>query len=100
MNTLVLFALLFFCMAIGMPIAISLGLSSIVTIVFFSQDSLASLTIKMFETSEHYTLMSIPFFVLAGVLMSTGGVAKRMAACCVRRCRAPARPRWWPSAQS
>ena len=78
MNTLVLFALLFFCMAIGMPIAISLGLSSIITIVFFSQDSLASLTIKMFETSEHYTLMSIPFFVLAGVLMSTGGVAKRM----------------------
>ncbi|MBP7605452.1 MAG: TRAP transporter large permease subunit [Giesbergeria sp.] len=78
MNTLVLFALLFFCMAIGMPIAISLGLSSIVTIVFFSQDSLASMTIKMFETSEHYTLMAIPFFVLAGVLMSTGGVAKRM----------------------
>ena len=78
MNTLVLFAMLFFCMAIGMPIAISLGLSSIVTIVFFSQDSLASMTIKMFETSEHYTLMAIPFFVLAGVLMSTGGVAKRM----------------------
>ena len=78
MNTLVLFTLLFFCMAIGMPIAISLGLSSIVTIVFFSQDSLASMTIKMFETSEHYTLMAIPFFVLAGVLMSTGGVAKRM----------------------
>ena len=78
MNTLVLFSMLFFCMAIGMPIAISLGLSSVVTIVFFSQDSLASLTIKMFETSEHYTLMSIPFFVLAGVLMSTGGVAKRM----------------------
>ena len=78
MNTLVLFAGLFFCMAIGMPIAISLGLSSLVTIVFFSQDSLASMTIKMFETSEHYTLMSIPFFVLAGVLMSTGGVARRM----------------------
>ena len=78
MNTILLFAVLFFCMAIGMPIAISLGLSSIVTIVFFSQDSLASLTIKMFETSEHYTLMSIPFFVLAGVLMSTGGVAKRI----------------------
>ena len=78
MNTLVLFAMLFFCMAIGMPIAISLGLSSVVTIVFFSQDSLASMTIKMFETSEHYTLMAIPFFVLAGVLMSTGGVAKRM----------------------
>ncbi len=78
MTTLVLFSLLFFCMAIGMPIAISLGLSSLVTIFFFSQDSLASMSIKLFETSEHYTLMSIPFFVLAGVLMSTGGVAKRM----------------------
>lgn len=78
MNTLVLFAALFFCMAIGMPIAVSLGLSSLLTIFFFSQDSLASMSIKIFETSEHYTLMSIPFFVLAGALMSTGGVAKRM----------------------
>jgi len=78
MNTIVLFAVLFFCMAIGMPIAVSLGLSSLVTIFFFSQDSLASMTIKLFETSEHYTLMSIPFFVLAGALMSTGGVARRM----------------------
>ncbi len=78
MNTLVLFITLFFCMAIGMPIAVSLGLSSLVTIFFFSQDSLASMSIKLFETSEHYTLMSIPFFVLAGALMSTGGVAKRM----------------------
>ena len=78
MNTAVLFITLFFCMAIGMPIAVSLGLSSLVTIFFFSQDSLASMSIKLFETSEHYTLMSIPFFVLAGALMSTGGVAKRM----------------------
>ncbi|MEP6557080.1 MAG: TRAP transporter large permease subunit, partial [Burkholderiales bacterium] len=31
-----------------------------------------------YETSEHYTLLSIPFFILAGVMMSTGGVAKRM----------------------
>jgi len=78
MNTLVLFAVLFFCIAIGIPIAVSLGLSSLLTIFFFSQDSLASMAIKIFETSEHYTLMSIPFFVLAGALMSTGGVAKRM----------------------
>ncbi len=78
MNTFVLFVGLAFCMAIGMPVAISLGLSSLVTIFFFSQDSLASMSIKLFETSEHYTLMAIPFFVLAGNLMSTGGVAKRM----------------------
>ena len=78
MNTILLFSCLFLCMAIGMPIAISLGLSSLLTIFFFSQDSLASMSIKLFESSEHYTLMAIPFFVLAGNLMSTGGVAKRM----------------------
>ena len=78
MNTVVLFVCLFAFMAIGMPVAISLGLSSLLTIAFFSQDSLASMSIKLFETSEHYTLMAIPFFVLAGNLMSTGGVAKRM----------------------
>lgn len=78
MNTFFLFGSLFFCMAIGMPIAISLGLSSLLTIIFFAQDSLASLSIKLYETSEHYTLLAIPFFILAGALMSTGGVARRM----------------------
>lgn len=78
MNTIVLFTILFACMLMGLPIAISLGLSSLVTIFFFSQDSLASMSIKLFETSEHYTLLAIPFFVLAGNFMSTGGVAKRM----------------------
>ncbi|HQZ07777.1 MAG TPA: TRAP transporter large permease subunit [Burkholderiaceae bacterium] len=78
MNTAVLFICLFLFMAIGIPVAISLGLASLLTIAFFSQDSIASMSIKLFETSEHYTLMAIPFFVLAGNLMSTGGVAKRM----------------------
>lgn len=78
MNTLFLFTVLFFCMAIGMPIAVSLGLSSLLTIAFFAQDSLASLSIKLYETSEHYTLLAIPFFILAGSLMTTGGVARRM----------------------
>jgi len=78
MSIAFLFISLFLCMAIGLPVAISLGLSSILTIVFFGGDSLASLTIKLYETSELYTLLSIPFFILAGTMMSTGGVAKRM----------------------
>ncbi|HRD97144.1 MAG TPA: TRAP transporter large permease subunit [Rubrivivax sp.] len=80
MNTAILFITLLILMLAGMPIAIALGLSSLLTILLVGQDSLASLTIKVFETSEHYTLLSIPFFVLAGALMSTGGVAKRMVA--------------------
>ena len=78
MNTAILFTSLFLFMALGMPVAIALGLSSILTILFFGDDSLASLSIKLYETSEHYTLLSIPFFILAGAMMSTGGVAKRM----------------------
>ncbi len=78
MTTAVLFILLFVLMMIGMPVAVALGLSSLVTILLFSQDSLASLSLKLFETSEHYTLLSIPFFILGGAFMTTGGVAKRM----------------------
>ena len=78
MTTAVLFILLFVLMLIGMPVAVALGLSSLVTILFFSQDSLASLSLKLFETSEHFTLLAIPFFILGGSFMTTGGVAKRM----------------------
>ncbi len=79
MTTFTLFALLFGCMMLGMPIAIALGLSSITTILLFSNDSLASVALKLFEAvSEHYTLLAIPFFILSSAFLSTGGVAKRI----------------------
>jgi C4-dicarboxylate transporter DctM subunit len=77
-TTAFLFVLLFAFMLLGMPIAIALGLSSVLTILFFGQDSLASLSLKLFETSEHFTLLAIPFFILSGAFMTTGGVARRM----------------------
>ena len=55
-----------------------LGLAGSLTIMIFSQDSVRSLAIKLFETSEHYTLLAIPFFLLAGAFMTTGGVARRL----------------------
>ncbi len=78
MTTVALFVMLFVFMFMGTPVAVALGLSSLLTILFFGTDSLASLSLKMYETSEHFTLMAIPFFVLAGAFMTTGGVAKRM----------------------
>ena len=79
MTTATLFILLFSCMLIGMPISIALGFSSIVTILLFSNDSLASIALKLFEAlSEHYTLLAIPFFILSSSFLSTGGVAKRL----------------------
>ena len=65
-TTVALFVLLFVFMLIGMPIAVALGLSSLLTILLFGNDSLASLSLKLFETSEHFTLLAIPFFILVG----------------------------------
>ncbi len=78
MTILFLFFVLFLLMLIGVPIAVSLGLAGSVTIMLFSPDSVRSLAIKLFETSEHYTLLAIPFFLLSGAFMTTGGVAQRL----------------------
>lgn len=55
-----------------------LGLAGATSILLFSPDSLSSLAIKLFETSEAYTLLAIPFFLLSGAFMTTGGVAQRL----------------------
>ncbi|WP_339779262.1 TRAP transporter large permease subunit [uncultured Thalassospira sp.] len=73
-----LFVLLFVLMAFGAPIALSLGVSSLATILLFSNDSLATLAEKLFSGMEHYTLLAIPYFILASTFLSTGGVARRL----------------------
>jgi len=78
MTTAILFIALFVFLFMGVPVAVALGLAAILSILFFGDDSLASLALKMYETSDHYTLMAIPYFVLAGAFMTTGGVAQRM----------------------
>lgn len=78
MSILFLFTCLFVFMLIGVPIAVSLGLAGSLVILLFSQDSISSVAVKLFETSEHYTLLAIPFFLLAGSFMTTGGVARRL----------------------
>ena len=47
--------------------------------MYHSDSSLASVAQTLFEAFEgHYTLLAIPFFILASSYMSTGGVAKRI----------------------
>ncbi len=78
MTSLFLFTVLFILLFMGVPIAFSLGLSSILTVLFFTNDSLASMSLKLFDTMEHYTLLAIPFFILASAFLTTGGVARRL----------------------
>jgi len=75
----ILFLLVIGFMLIGVPIAVSLGLSSIIFLLYHSDASLASVAQTLFSAFEgHYTLLAIPFFILASSFMSTGGVARRI----------------------
>jgi len=79
MDVFLLFALIIGLLIIGVPIAVSLGVSSILFLLAFSEASLAGIAGTLFEAFEgHYTLLAIPFFVLASCFMTTGGVAKRI----------------------
>ena len=64
----------------GVPIAVALGLASIVTLILFADQSLVVLAQRFFSAVQTPGLLAIPFFVLAGTFMTTGGVAKRMIA--------------------
>ncbi len=79
MAIVLLFALVIGLMLIGVPIAVALGLSSVVFLLLHSDGSLASIAQTLFSAFEgHYTLLAIPFFILASTFMSTGGVARRI----------------------
>ncbi|MGD9668575.1 MAG: TRAP transporter large permease [Hyphomicrobiaceae bacterium] len=74
----ILFVLVMVLLFLGVPIAVALGLSSIIIIAFFSTDSMSSVALQLLNSSQNYTLLAIPFFILASAFMSTGGVARRI----------------------
>src|SRR6056297_23541 len=79
MEVVLLFAMVIGLLLIGVPIAVSLGLSSTLFLLWFSDSSLASIAQTLFSAFEgHFTLLAIPFFVLASSFMTTGGVAQRI----------------------
>ena len=79
MEVALLFTMIIGLLLIGVPIAVSLGISSIVFLLLFSDSSLASIAQTLFSAFEgHYTLLAIPFFILASSFMTNGGVAQRV----------------------
>ena len=79
MDVLFLFAMVIAFLLIGVPIALSLGLSSVIFLLVYSDSSLGSIAQTLFNAfAGHYTLLAIPFFILASTFMSTGGVARRI----------------------
>ena len=79
MDVILLFVMIIGLLLIGVPIAVSLGLSSMIFLLVFSDTSLASVAQSLYQAmAGHYTLLAIPFFILASSFMSTGGVATRI----------------------
>ncbi|GGX98269.1 C4-dicarboxylate ABC transporter permease [Litchfieldella qijiaojingensis] len=64
--------------ALGVPIAISIMLASIIGIEFFSRLPLLMVPQRMFVGIDNFPLMAIPFFILAGNLMAAGGISHRL----------------------
>src|SRR5437016_8190169 len=79
MDIAVLLGTLFFFFAIGMPIAYSLGLAAIVG-AFWIGIPLEAVMLKISDGVSKVAMLTIPFFVLAGAIMSEGGMAKRLVA--------------------
>lgn len=77
MSLAVLVALFVLFMA-GVPIAVSLALAGVIGLEFFSNLPLLLVAQRMFVGIDSFPLMAIPFFILAGNLMSAGGISERL----------------------
>lgn len=73
-----LFILLFALMLFGVPVAVALGTTTLVTSFLFTDMDLMGIPSKIFDGLNKYTLMAIPMFVLAGALLSRGSSATRI----------------------
>lgn len=86
MNILLLFGTLFVLLALSVPIGISLGISTAITIFSCSHIPLVLIAQNAFTGMDSFPLLAIPFFMIAGSLMTHGGISRRivlMAECLV-----------------
>lgn len=78
MDLAVLVISFFVLLFLGIPIAYALCLSALAYMVLFSDVPLIIIGQQMLKGVDSFTLMAIPFFVIAGCLMQSGGISKRI----------------------
>lgn len=78
MDLAVLVISFFVLLFLGIPIAYALCLSALAYMVLFSNVPLIIIGQQMLKGVDSFTLMAIPFFVIAGCLMQSGGISKRI----------------------
>ena len=77
MSAAILFGSMAVMIGFGIPIAIVLGVSSALTLIF-SGAPLGVIPSMMQATVQKFSLLTIPLFVLAGAIMDKGGISKRL----------------------
>lgn len=75
---LVLFGTMFLLMMIGSPIAVALGVATMVTMTATTNISLTTMSTACLSGLDSFPLMAIPFFMLSGNLMKSGGISRRI----------------------
>jgi len=77
MDAFVLLFTLAILLALGMPVAFAVGLSAVAGALWIDLP-LEALMIQITSGVNKFTLLAIPFFILAGAIMAEGGIARRL----------------------
>ena len=83
LSGLLLLAVFFFLLALNVPISFSIGLATLVTMLYSIDFIPAATTIaqRLAGGINSFALLAIPFFVLSGLIMGQGGIARRLIEC-------------------
>lgn len=79
---IMLIALFLVTMFLGTPIAFSMSFSAIVTNLSAGSNSLMLVAQQCYDSTSNLSLLAVPFFMLAGSIMNTGGISKRLINFC------------------
>jgi tripartite ATP-independent transporter DctM subunit len=79
MDALILLGSFFVCIAIGVPVAYAMGMAALAGAIWIDIP-LEAVMLKISDGISKFSLLAIPFFVLAGAIMAEGGMARRLVA--------------------
>ncbi|HQC83012.1 MAG TPA: TRAP transporter large permease subunit, partial [Bacillota bacterium] len=73
-----IFVVFFIALFMNIPVAFSLGIASVATIIFFDTLPLGYVIQAFFSSGDSFPLLAVPFFILAGDIMMQGGISSRL----------------------
>jgi C4-dicarboxylate transporter, DctM subunit len=73
-----IFTVFMLLLALSVPVAIAIGLASIIGVQFFSNMPMLVVAQQLFVSIDKFPLVAIPFFILSGNLMEAGGISERL----------------------